>query len=304
VRIFLLLTFLVVLWPWTATGAPRVVASILPVHSLVSSVMQGVGEPALLVRGAVSPHLASLRPSSVRLLHRADLVFWIGDPFETWLRKPLSQAGNVMPVDLIGVPGVELLPLRAGGARQSGSGSGRDHPEASVDPHIWLDPRNAIAMAGAVVQALERVDPVNADRYRGNGATLVDRLQDLDRRLAERLEPVRNVPFVVFHDAYQYFEHRYRLRSEGSVTLDVELGPGARRTREIRARITELGVVCLFSEPQFQSPLLPVLLEDTGAVAGELDPLGAEIEPGPGAYFQLLDGLASSVYECLAGASG
>lgn len=301
VRRVLALLPAMMLCPTMAAEGPRVVVSVLPVHSLVASVMRGVGEPELLVRGGVSPHHASLRPSSVRKLHRAELVFWIGAVFETWLSKPLGQVANGVSVDLIDAPGVELLDQRAGGVRAPHGDPDHDPAEASVDPHIWLDPGNAIAMTATLVLALERVDPGNADRYRANAEMLLGRLRALDRSLRARLEPLQDRPFIVFHDAYQYFERRYGLRSEGAVALDVEISAGARRTREIRERIVDLGVRCVFSEPQFQSSLVPVLLEDTGAVARELDPLGADIEPGPEAYFRLLNGLADAFHECLDG---
>ena len=71
-----------------------VVASIKPVHSLVASVMEGVGEPILLVKGTGSEHSYSLRPSEARALEQAEVVFWVGETMETFLIKPLRGAGR------------------------------------------------------------------------------------------------------------------------------------------------------------------------------------------------------------------
>lgn len=291
-----------------AAQSPRIVASIAPVHSLVAGVMAGVAEPVLLVPGSGTPHGYNLRPSDVRELSGAALVFRIGDSLERFLSKPLAEA-RVPAVALLEAPGVTLLALREGGVwGDHGHGEPADAEAApdhdhedhdDIDPHIWLDPRNAIAMVDAIAAALTDIDPQHGPRYRANATRLKQRLERFDADLAARLAPVAERPYVVFHDAYQYFEHRYGLAAVGSITVDPELRPGARRVQEIRHQIQNRGALCVFSEPQFRPALVAVLIADTPAGTAVLDPLGSGLASGPELYFELLHRLAGALTGCL-----
>jgi zinc transport system substrate-binding protein len=278
-----------------------VVASVKPLHGLVAAVMEGVAEPRLLIsRG--SPHGYSLRPSEARALRQAELVFWVGPGLEAVLVKPLrTLSGQATVVPMVDLPGLMLLPLREGGAWDP------DHQESdaktqaeSHDLHIWLDPDNARVMVEAIAAALARADPPNAARYRQNATGALARIAALDRDLRQRLAPIGDRAYVVFHDGYHYFEQHYGLNAVGSITVSPERAPGARRLREIRARIAELGAVCVFSEPLFEPALVETVVEGSAARTGTLDPLGTGIAPGPQAYFELMDALAADLLSCLA----
>jgi len=298
--------------PWSLLAAQlNVVASIHPVHSLAAGVMQGVGEPRLLVIGGASPHHYSLRPSDAQAIAKADVVFWIGPDLESFLAKPLTNAkAKVRSIALMEVAGVTVLPLRTGGvwdahrhdhaepAKKPDHDHAPDH-QASRDAHLWLDPVNAIAITRQIMATLGELDPGHKADYDRNGTALIERLNQLNQQLVLKLAPVKDQPYVVFHDAYQYFERRYDLKAVGSVVLDPEQRPGAKRVRDIQQRIQELGVRCVFSEPQFQSALVKTVIAGSQARSGILDPLGAEIPPGPDAYFQLLGGLAEALRDCL-----
>ena len=287
--------------PFCIAADFSVVASIKPVHALVAGVMQGVVEPTLLIRGGASPHDFSLRPAEARAIYKADLVFWVGDHLEFFLTKILHSA-KARSVALAQVPDVELLGLREGGLWDDHDPQHKHQQhESDYDPHIWLDPHNAIAMVRAIRSALAELDPAHQGLYQTNAAVLITRLQVLDAALAERLAPIKDKPYIVFHDGYQYFERRYGLAAVGSVTLDPEKKTGARRIAEIRRRVNENHIVCVFSEPQFEPALVRVLIENTSVRTGVLDPVGGTLPAGPDAYFQLLNNLADNLQACLAG---
>ncbi|MCB1759571.1 MAG: zinc ABC transporter substrate-binding protein [Gammaproteobacteria bacterium] len=285
----------------TLTAAPRVVVSILPLHSLTAGVMQGVGEPLLLFTGGQSPHRLSLTPSQVRRLSQADLMVWIGESLELPLARVI--AAN-LPADrsleLIDAAGISLLPVA-----DSDAGEGADaadaaaHGHAGVDPHIWLSPDNARAIVQALAERLAALDPKNADRYRANAVGVARRLADMEARHRARLAEVRSRPYMVFHDAYRYLERYYGLSNRGAVTLGSERAPGARHLRQLRARIERDNVVCLFSEPQFSPKLVATLTEGGKLRVAVLDPLGAGLSPGADAYFSLMERLVSGLTECL-----
>jgi zinc transport system substrate-binding protein len=295
---------------WVSAGAaadvPRVVVSIKPVHSLAAAVMEGVADPTLLLVGAGSPHAYALRPSDAQALQEADVVFWIGEDLEGFLARPLQAlARDARLVALHEADGVRLLPGRQSGGWQAHAHTRPDHADAhehqheNTDMHIWLDPRNAQAMARTIARTLSEIDPLNRERYTANASVLHERLTQLDIELQNRLTPVKDDPYIVFHDAYQYFEKRYDLNAAGALTIIPESRPGARRLYEMRARIVEAGAQCVFSEPQFEPALVETLIAGTGAQTGVLDPLGATLAAGPDAYFELMHQLAGALLGCL-----
>ena len=165
--------------------------------------------------------------------------------------------------------------------------------------HVWLDPHNAEAIVRAAVAALQQADAANGARYAENGAAVIARLEAMDADLSARLAPVKEAPYLVFHDAYQYFEAHYGMRAVGSVTVSPERAPGAKRIAELRRKIEDAGAVCVFSEPQFEPALVATVVEGTAARTGVLDPLGAALSAGPDAYFSLMENLADSLVACL-----
>jgi zinc transport system substrate-binding protein len=297
-----------------ARAEVRAVASIIPVHSLVAGVMEGAGTPHLLVPPGASLHSFALRPSDARRLEQAQVVFWIGPMLESFLDRPLKAlARKAQVVALAGAAGVTTLPFREGGpweahvdggeakAEREAHGHGHDHAHEAVDGHVWLDPRNAAAMTRAIAEALGRADPANKARYDANAARMIARIDALDGELAAALSPLKGRRYIVFHDAYQYFEARYGLTPAGSITVSPEMSPGARRLADIRARIAEERAACVFAEPQFEPRLVASLVQGTQAKTGSLDPEGASAKPGPDAYFDLMRKLADSLRRCLQG---
>jgi len=326
-----------------AAAGPNVVVSIKPIHSLVASIMQGVGEPSLIVEGAASPHTYNMKPSNASALQAAKVVFWVGPGLEAFLDKPLDALGDsAKVVELSEAPGIEKLKFREGGAFEAHDhgeeghgdeghgeeghkhaegeaehdhaaapeaaqahdhGHDHDHGHGDTDMHMWLDPMNAKAMAAEIEKTLAAADPDNAGAYKANLEALNKRLDALDAKLTETVAPVKDKPFVVFHDAYQYFEHRYKVRVAGSITVSPEVLPGAERLSEIHAKIKELGATCVFAEPQFEPKLINVVIEGTPAKSGTLDPEAGTLDAGPDLYFQMMEGIGTSLKTCLASAS-
>ena len=274
----------------------RVIVSIKPLHSLVSAIMAGTGTPELLVGGMQSPHGYQLKPSQVEALHHAAVVFYIGPDLETFLARPLETvSASVRRVALVDAPGVAILQTRSGGAWEPDEESG----DPARDPHIWLDTGNAKAMTRKIAGILKELYPENAAVYDANEAALVARLDKLKAELDAQLEPVKGKPFIVFHDAYQYFEHDYGLAGAGAITLEPDQEPGARRISEIRGKIKSADVRCVFAEPQFNEHLVQTVTEGLAVKAGVLDPLGADIPEGPELYFTLLRKMAGHFKACL-----
>ena len=297
-----------------AQAAPHVVATIKPVHALVAAVMDGVGEPALIVKGASSPHTYALKPSDAAVLAAADVVFWTGHDMELFLADKLQTlAPKARSVPLSEAEGIVLLPLREGGMFEAhdhaddhgdddhGDQAGHDDHshEEGADMHVFLDPANAKAMVGEIADVLAELDPENASTYASNAAREQVALDELIAGVQAMLDPVKDKPVVVFHDAYQYFERRFGLNVVGSITVSPDVAPGAERIAEIRAKLGELSAACVFAEPQFQPRIVETLVAGTSARIGTLDPEGADIPEGRDMYATLLRNLAQGLVACL-----
>ncbi|HJM48863.1 MAG TPA: zinc ABC transporter substrate-binding protein [Alphaproteobacteria bacterium] len=264
---------------------PLVVASIRPVHSLVAMVM-AEGQPVLLYSGAESPHEAALRPSQARTLQAADLIVRVAADFETALRRPLrAMAAGGTILTLSQVPGIIRLPRRGAGG---------------TDPHIWLDARNAAAMVRAIADALVALDPQNARNAEAIGARAERAaavLGRLDAEIAGRLAAKR--PFVASHDAFQYLEARYGLRTIGALAGADGARLGARGNLALRRRAGAARITCLLSDGPRPGRPARALAADLGARLASFDVLGSSLEPGPGLYPKLMRQGVAALTACL-----
>ncbi|WP_369158790.1 zinc ABC transporter substrate-binding protein [Candidatus Thiodiazotropha sp. LNASS1] len=293
-----------------AHGALNVVVSLKPVHSLLASLMQDVAEPRLLLDDSQSPHDMSLKPSQIRMLNEADLIVWVGTSLEPALSHLLQRQSFEAPIlSLLETPDLHLLPIRNRREWRS-HGHSHDlndsHPDQAVisamlDNHIWLSPDNAAAMVRHLTQKLIELDEVHSAIFRKNSRNLLNRLHTFDNALRSQLKPVANTPYVVFHDAYQYFEAHYGMHTVGTVNITPDQLSGARHIHRLRQTIEQRGARCLFTEPQFEPKLAHTLVEGLAVKIGELDPLGEQLPPGPDCYFSLMRGLADNLLNCLSG---
>ena len=319
-----------------AKAETKVVTSIKPIHSLISYVMDGVGTPGLLVDGSSSPHTFQLKPSHATMLQEADIVFWIGEDLESFLETPLeSIAKDAKQVTLMESEDIEMLKFREKNVFDDHDDHGDEHDEhdeheehgdehdeheehgdehdehgdehdehahhdghnhGEFDIHFWLDPEIAKTIVQIAAKEMSEIDPANASKYEANAAKALNELDQLINDTRGKIN--KDATYVVFHDAYQYFEQRFGIEVIGALTVNPEVLPGAKQLAEITEVIEHEGVNCLFSEPQFNPSIAETIASDTGVKAAVLDPLGAELEPGKDLYFDLISDMASSFESC------
>jgi zinc transport system substrate-binding protein len=276
-----------------------------PLHALVSGVMDGVGQPHLLLTGQESPHTYTLKPSQVKLLAKMDLVVWLGPSVENFLEKPLTNLNEkVVTLNLLQTPHLTLFKIRSGETWVQHSESAEEqshhiHQAEQTDGHIWLNPDNAQVIVQAIAQKLGEMDSAHAEIYQTNANRLIQRLKAFSQNLREELVAIQDQPYLVFHDAYQYFEKYYGLNAKGAITISPEVPLSPRRLSEIREKIKQLKIVCVFSEPQFSPPVLATVVEGMNVKQGTLDPLGVDLPAGTESYFTLLQTLATHLTTCL-----
>ncbi len=284
-------------------ASPRVVVTIKPIHSLAAAILEGIGEPKLLLDGAASPHSYALKPSDARALNEADAVVFVSKNLEVFLTKAIAALpARARVIDLEEAPGLRLLPVRQSGLLQASDEEeheGHFHDRNGFDVHFWLDPLNAIAIARHLAREFSAMDPVHEAQYQANARKLEAALNVLDAELKSTLAGLSDRPFIVFHDVTHYLETRYGLQGAGAITVSPEREPGAKRLAAVRAKIEETKAICVFSEPEFPPKLVQMLTAGTQAKRGVLDEVGAAIPPGSSQYFALMRADAASLANCL-----
>ena len=336
---------------------PNVAVDIAPVHSLVARVMQGVGEPSLIVQPGASPHEYSLRPSEARALQEADLVFMMGEDLTPWMEDAVETlAVSAAVTTFLEADGTTLLDFREGALFEAhdhdehekhdehghdehdgdedhrddehgeeehaehddhhdheehgdedhadhddhGDEENADHDDhGDHDPHAWLSPQNASTWLNVIAAQLSAADPDNAGAYFANAAAARVDMEALADEVNAILDPVRGGSFIVFHDAYQYFESDFDLPASGAISLGDATDPSPARIAEIQERIRHEGVGCVLAEPQFNPGIVKTVLDGTEANTGVIDPLGAVLEPGAELYPQLIRNMAQTLADCL-----
>ena len=318
-----------------ANAEIKVVTTIKPLHSLISNVMDGVGEPSLIIEGSTSPHSFVLKPSHAKMIEQADIIFWIGEDIETFMEKPLeSIAKNAKKISFMELTSIEKLKFReenifdhddhddhGHGEKKDhddhGHGEDKDHDDhghgekkdhddhghgheghhhGEFDAHIWLDPANAKEMLHEIAHELADLDPNNASKYESNADQAIMSIDKMIKEIDGNIN--KDAKFIVFHDAYQYFEKRFGVMTAGALTLNTDVLPGAKQISEIQEVIEERDIKCIFSEPQFNPKIIETIAKDTGIKTGVLDPLGSIFDANKMQYFKLINDLGNKLKDC------
>ena len=294
----------------------KVVTTIKPLHSLISRIMETRGEPQLIIEGTNNPHTFVFKPSHAKMIEEADIVFWIGEDLEAFMEKPLnSLAKDTKKIAFMDSEFIEKIEFREKNIFDEHEGhedddvhedehEGHDddhkdahaHAHGEFDPHIWLDPENAKEMVKIIRDELIKIDPEGQRQYSVNTAGATLELDNLINSVEKELS--KEISYIVFHDAYQYFENRFGVIPAGALTLNPDVLPGAKQIADIQDVINDKGIKCIFSEPQYNPKIIETLGNDMNVSTGVIDPLGAFIDAGPTMYVELINGIANSIKEC------
>lgn len=284
----------------------RVVASIKPIHSLVSMILDGIAEPYLIVRGASSPHGHAMRPSDAQALAHADAVFWVGPELETFLVKPLEALSSKAKV-------VALMHLHphdvAHGDEHQHSppekhehekprSIGHGHHHGDEDPHVWLSPIYAVQMLEHIAHVMAEMIPAEAKRIAENRDRSIEELIDIESDVRRLVTPMQGETIVVLHEAYDHFTEHFGLQDFIALTVTPEHKPTPARISEVKKLIAEMNARCVFAEPQYPSTFVTLLTEGSKAQPGVIDPLGANLQPGSDLYAELLRLMGFAIRGC------
>ncbi|AQW66817.1 zinc ABC transporter substrate-binding protein [Pseudomonas putida] len=294
------LTLFVAFIAFSAHADVRVLTSIKPLQQIAAAVQDGVGSPEVLLPPGASPHHYALRPSDVRRVADADLLYWIGPDMEGFLPRVLGNRSKPT-VAVQSLPGMKLRHFGEDSHSHDEDHDDHDHDHrpGSLDAHLWLSSVNARVIAGKMAADLASADPANADRYKRNLAAFTQRLDALDARIKARVAGVAGKPYFVFHEAFDYFEAEYGLKHTGVFSVASEVQPGAQHVAAMRKRLQEVGKTCVFSEPPLRPRLAETLTAGLPVRLAELDALGGTDPVNAQGYERLLDKLGSDLASCL-----
>ena len=278
----------------------RIVATIKPLHSIIVNIVDNE-DVELLLDGNTSPHDYYLKPSDIKKIKNADLIFYIDDnTIESFLRKALKTVAESNKVSISKNKRINLLPIREGGIwEEEIAHEGHDHAHGEFDPHVWLSTNNAIRITKEIVKELSKINPSKKNIYKKNALVFINQIKENKKNITMEVESIRDESYIVFHDAYQYFEKEFKLNPAGSISLNPEISPTPKRISEIKSKILSQNIKCVFKEPQFPSKVVQTITKDTTAKEGILDPLGSDLSPGKELYINLINNISKNLNECL-----
>ena len=311
-----------------ATETTGVISTIQPINSLVSAVIGNTGKTISIIPAEQSPHDFKLKPSDVKVLQNGNIIFYVSNHLESSVTKVFKNLPkNIKLINLMEESGINHLAIRDNAAWERHDHHGDDHDdhdkhgkkhddhddhdkhgkkhddhddhEKEDDVHIWLSPDNAIKIVQKVNKVLSLYFPENSKIYNDNTTKFIDKIRSLKMELIKEMSPIKNKPYIVFHDAYQYFEKTFELNAVGSVALEGDIASSPKQISFIKDKIIKSKASCVFQEPQFDSKLVKIVVEGTNAKIGTLDPLGVNITGNKDFYLQLLTNMAKSLKECL-----
>lgn len=247
----------------------NVFVSIAPQRDFVEQVGGDRVAVHVMVGPGQSPELFEPTPRQMARLAGAELYFSIGMPFEaSWL--PAVRRNN---------PDLKIVPCCAdlaklagdghGGHEHAGHGHGGD--DSGMDPHVWTDPNNVIAIAGQIAEALAAHDAAHARDYRRAERAFSEKLRALDSLITARTATLKNRVLIVAHPSWGYFAERYGL-SQRSIEQDGKEIQG-RSLAELIEFARQRNIRAVFTQPQFNDRAARAIAAEIGATVYELDPL-------------------------------
>jgi zinc transport system substrate-binding protein len=294
----LCISFLIASQAHAQTNAPRIVVSIKPLHSIVSQITLGVTQPALLLEQEASAHHFQLRPSQQQKISQAELFIYSSEQIESFVEKQ-NQQGDTEFIRLASLESLQLLGNRDFHHQHNGHDEDQHSTQHSIDGHIWLSISNAIAISNYLKRLLSERDPAHQAQYQANTSRYIQQLNRLRDDNQKKLADYSQQAFLVYHDAYQYFEKENNLQGAHFITSSPDINPGIRRVQYLIQLIRKENIRCVFYEPPNIPPLVETISENQPVQLVPLDPIGALLDPGADHYVQLMQQTANQVYHCL-----
>jgi zinc transport system substrate-binding protein len=260
-----------------------VTTSIRPLQLIAQAIVEDRGNVYAIIDSQDSPHNYSITPTDRINLEKADLLLRVSPDFEIFLADSFAAQSSSKPlITAASVVGVRLENLS----------------DDSIDPHLWLNTNNALAIARQLAVELRQVDAENDEAYQEAFRLFESELLSLNSLLQSRLSQYEQSDYLVYHDAYQYFERQFGLPGGLALVHDPEVQPSMRDLLELRNQLQAKTPSCILLETDSDTELVNTALENRTIKSEIVDLLGYEIEDGSRSYSRLMLSVADSFTDC------
>lgn len=276
VRLLYLLIFLCV--STTGYAQVKLVTTILPLQLIANEITSGISNPSVILDGSQDPHHPALRPSQRQQIGEAQIFVWVGPALETGFDRIIGDL-DARVVTIMDLP----INIHALGDQS--------------DPHVWLDTSNAAAIAESITSVLADLDPGNEAAYRNNLGAFQVEVAGLEKDINQLLDTTSFPPYVVYHDAFQYFEKQAGLAHQASFTGNEEIQPGIRKILEVKNVLETSNARCIIVNNSVNTEFVENQLDMDGLRFVEADVLGSGLDDDL-SYYQLMLSLANAFNRC------
>lgn len=290
---------------------PNIVVTIKPIHALISGLTAGIAEPTLLLPPGTSPHAFNLKPSQRKALSEADLIIWVGPDLENVMIQTLKSLPSQKKLELIDGQVIRALPYRTPHhhhdklhEHEHNHKHEHDHDhDHALDPHVWINTNYAKLIVQQVEARLVSLDAEHAATYHANANRLYEKLAALKIEIQNRLAAHHAVHYLVYHDAYQYFEREFGLQPATVINANPHAPMSAKKIIELQKLISKNHIHCVCTEPEYGDKILNAFeIKDMKHVV--LDALGVyQKRSGEDAYFEMMRNLSEQLARCLSSQS-
>ena len=261
--IFILAVFIAGCAPAKVTSQDsklNVVATVSPITNIIYNIGGDHITLSGIVPEGVNSHTFEPAPSDAKKLAEADVIFVNGLHLEDPTVK-LAEANKK--------PGSEIVSLGEGTITpdQYIYDFSFPKPEGSPNPHLWMNPVNALHYGEIARDTLARRDPANADYYNQNYAAFKVRIEALDKAIMATINtiPEGNRKLLTYHDSFAYFAPRYGMTIIGAIQPSDFAEPSAKDVAELITQIKQEKVPAVFGSEVFPSPILEQIAKESGA---------------------------------------
>jgi zinc transport system substrate-binding protein len=237
-----------------AGSSAAILTTIKPLTLIANEVTRGIEQPQQLLADGISAHDYALRPSERLRIQQAELVIWVGNSHETFLRSLLkNNSHNVSLENLSTSKRLTWRNLETNLAQAN-----------TLDAHLWLSPDNAIALANAIASVRGKQRPKDAAKYQQNALTFAKNLKASLQPIQAKFAKLPHRQYIAYHDAYQYLEASFGLQYRGSISISPEQKSGLKHLLSLKKQVQQQHLRCLLAEPQFDEDLANQIFGDTG----------------------------------------
>lgn len=276
----------------------KVLSTIKPIQAIVSAIGGKYVDSHKLIPDFGSPHTYVFKPSAMKKISDADIIFRIDDHFEVMLNPAFSNVlDQTKIVSFADYPTMHLLPLSSKHIHDIHDDKGDKHN--AIDMHLFTSPQNAIAIAQIIADKLSNIDPDNSNNYTANLQNFKNEVLKVSNAIKLQLEPYKDVPYVVFHDSWQYFRDYFGLQKPKIIHFQEGVAAGIKTIKDTRKEISSQNIYCIFSDLNTSPKRVTALNEGLSIKNVVIDVLASHIPINQNTYTNWLESMGYQVKSCL-----